>query len=153
MTAVAEKWLPSTRSGNPISVLTTELNSLTSTGAAITGSAVDNDADRDMYADFELKITYGTNPTAGSVIELYIIRTVDGTNFEDGATSGPVIPQSGYVGAFVLRATTSAQRMIIPGVPIPPRDFHVLVVARTTGQTANSSGNTLTAYFYGRQSV
>ena len=148
----AEKWLPSTRSGNPISILTTELNSLGSTGSAIS-SAIDNDADRDTLADFELLITYGTNPTAGTIIEVYIIRTVDGTNYEDGSTTGPILPASGFVGGFVLRAVTTAQRMIIPGVPIPPRDFKVIVVARTTGQTAAASGNTLVGYFYGRQSV
>lgn len=149
----AEKWLQSTRSGNPISVLTTELNSLTTTGSAITGSAIDNDTDLDIYADFELVITYGTGPTAGSAIELYIVRTVDGTNFEDASTTGPIVPQGGFVGAFILRSVTTAQRMIIPGVPIPPRDFHVMVVAKTTGQTAAASGNTLKAFFYGRQSV
>lgn len=148
----AEKWLLSTRSGNPVTVMTTELNSLTTTGSAIS-SAIDNDADRDMYADVELLIDYGTGPTAGSVIELYHIRTVDGTNFEDGSTTGPVVPQSGYVGAFVLRNTTDTQRIIIPGVPIPPRDFKALIVARTTGQTAQASGNTLVYFFYGRQSV
>lgn len=148
----AEKWLPSTRSGNPISILTTELNSLTSTGSAISG-AIDNDADHDTLMDLELLITYGTNPTAGTVIEAYIVRTVDGTNYEDGSTTGPVLPQSGFVGGFVLRATTSAQRIIIPGITVPPRDFKVMVVARTTGQTAAATGNTLVGYFYGRQSV
>jgi hypothetical protein len=142
----AEKWLPSTRGSNPLSVMTTELNSLASTGTAVS-SAVDNDADLDTLADFELVIAYGTNPTAGSLIELYIVRTVDGTNYED------VTPQSGFAGAFVLAATTSTQRLIIPGVPIPPRDFKTYVVAKTTGQTAAASGNTLEAFFYGRQSV
>jgi hypothetical protein len=149
----AVKWLNSTRSGNPISVLTTELNSLASTGSAITASAIDNDTDHDMYADFELVITYGSAPTAGSLIELYVVRTVDGTNFEDGSTTGPVVPASGFAGAFVLRAVTTAQRMIVPGVAIPPRDFHVMVVAKTTGQTAAASGNTLKALFYGEQIV
>ena len=148
----AEKWLPSTRSGNPITAMTTELNSLTTTGSAI-GAAIDNDADHDMYADVELLIDYGTGPTAGTVIELYHIRTADGTNYEDGSTTGPVVPQSGFVGAFVLRSTTDTQRIIIPGVPIPPRDFKPMIVAKTTGQTAAASGNTLVYYFYGRQSV
>jgi hypothetical protein len=148
----AEKWLPSTRSGNPITILDTALNSLTSTGSALS-AAIDNDADDDMYADFELLIDYATGPTAGSVIECYVVRTVDGTNYEDASTTGPVVPSNGFVGAFVLRNTTDTQRIIIPGVPIPPRDFKVMVVAKTTGQTAQASGNTLIGFFYGRQSV
>lgn len=149
---LAEKWLPSTRSGNPINILTTELNSLTTTGSAISG-AIDNDTDRDTLADFELLISYASAPGAGTVIECYIVRTVDGTNYEDGSTTGPVLPQSGFVGGFMLRNVTGAQRIIIPGVPIPPRDFKVMVVAKTTGQTAAASGNTLVGHFYGRQSV
>lgn len=148
----AEKWLTSTRAGNPISLLTTELNSLTSTGSALS-AAIDNDADKDIYADLELLIQYGTSPNAGSIIEVYIVRTIDGTNYEDGSTTGPVVPANGLVGTFVLRAVTTGQRMIIPGVPIPPRDFKVMVVAKTTGQTAAASGNTLIGYFYGRQAA
>lgn len=146
------KWLPSTRSGNPISILTTELNSLTTTGAAIS-STVANDADHDMFVDLFLTIDYGTNPTAGSLIECYIVRSYDGTNFEDGSTTGPVVPASGFVGAFVLRATTDTQILCIPGVAVPPEDFKVLVVAKTTGQTAAASGNTLIGLFYGEQIV
>ena len=144
--ATSEKWLPSTRSGNPVTLMTTELNSLASTGTA-TSSAIDNDADHDIYVDLELLIQYGTNPTANSTILCYIVRTVDGTNYEDTP------PQSGFVGAWALKATTSAQRIIIPGVMLPPRDFKIHVVANTTGQTAAASGNTVVGYFYGRQSV
>lgn len=149
MPAAAEKWLPSTRSGNSsgVTLLSTELNSLGTTGTATSSSAHDNDADLDIYVDLELKITYATNPTANSTILCYIVRTVDGTNFEDTP------PQSGLVGAWTLKATTSAQRIIIPGVVLPPRDFKIHVVANTTGQTAAASGNTVVGHFYGRQSV
>lgn len=147
------KWLKSTRSGNPIDLLTTELNSLATTGSAISGAAHDNATELDMYMDLFLTITYGSNPTAGSRIECYVVRSYDGTNFEDASTTGPVVPQSGFVGAFILRATTSAQILCIPGVSIPPEDFKVMVVAKTTGQTAASSGNTLKALFYGEQIV
>lgn len=146
------KWLLSTRSGNPISAMTTELNSLASTGSALS-SAIDNDTDGDIYMDVELSITYGTNPTAGSLIELYVVRSLDGSTFEDGSTTGPVVPANGLVGSFVLRATTSTQVMIIPGVAVPPKEFKLMVVAKTTGQTAASSGNTLRALFYKEQLV
>ncbi len=146
MTAIAEKWLPSTRSGNPVTLMTTELNSLASTGTA-TSAAIDNDADHDMLMDLELLITYGTNPTANTVIEVSIVRTVDGTNYEQTP------PLGGIVGAWTLKATTSAQRIIIPGVVVPPRDFKLYVEAKTTGQTAAASGNTVVGYFYGAQGL
>lgn len=150
MTAL--KWLQSTRSGNPVNLMTTELDSLGTTGSALS-AAIDNDADLDMLMDLFLTIDYGSAPTAGSRIECYVVRSYDGTNFEDASTTGPVVPQGGYVGAFVLTATTNTQILCLPGVSVPPEDFKVMVVAKTTGQTAVSSGNTLKALFYGEQIV
>jgi hypothetical protein len=140
------KWLPSTRAGNPVDLMTTELNSLTSTGTA-TSATIDNDADHDMYMDLFLTIDYASGPTAGSIIECYVVRSYDGTNFED------IPPQAGLVGAFVLANTTNTQILCIPGVPVPPEDFKMHVIAKTTGQTAQASGNTLKALFYGEQIV
>lgn len=142
-------WLPN---GSTTSIMTTELNSLASTGSAIS-SAIDNDASQYIYADFELVITYGTNPTAGTVIELYIIRQVDGSNYEDGSTTGPVVPANGLVGAFKLRATTSGQRIIVPLIVLPPGDFKVMVWSRTSGQTAAASGNTLIMRAYTQEAA
>lgn len=139
------KWLHG--GSNPVSLLTTELNSLTSTGTA-TSAAINNTTDLYMFVDLQLKITYGTNPTAGSVIECYLVRSVDaGSNYEDTPPAG------GLVGAFVLSATTSAQYRTIPGVLVPPGYYKVHVVAKTTGQTAAASGNTLTGLFYNEQVV
>lgn len=131
---------------NPFSVMTTELNSLGSTGTA-TSAAVDNSSDLYMYGDWELVITYGTNPTAGSVIELYLARSIDGTNYE------AVPPASGLLGAFSLIASTSAQRMVLPNMPLPPGLFKAYVVAKTTGQTAAATGNTLKVTKYTEQLV
>lgn len=134
------------------SLLTTELNSLANGAAAITASAVDADTDLATHGDFELVVTYGTNPTADSVVDLYLIRQVDGTNYEDGSTTGPILPANGWVGSFTLRAVTTAQRIIVPKVELPPLDFHVLVVNRS-GQAMAASGNTLKLKRYGKQVV
>ena len=130
------------RDSGTTSLMTTELNSLTTTGSAIS-SAIDNDASMWIFADIELSITYGTNPTANTLIECYIVRAIDGSNYEDGSTTGPVVPRSGLIGSFTLRATTSTQVMVIPMVTLPPGDFKVMVWSRTSGQTAAASGNTL----------
>lgn len=130
---------------NPFTLETTSLNSLTSTGT-VTGSAVDNSSDLYLYADFELVIDYGTNPTAGSVIELSLLRSIDGgSTYEDAP--------GGFVGGFVLAATTNTQILIIRGVPLPPGFFKPYIAAKTTGQTAVASGNTLRMYKYTPQVV
>ena len=121
---------------NPFTLETTSLNSLATTGT-VTGSAHDN-SNGYLYGDFELVITYGTNPTAGSRIELSLLRSIDG-----GSTYEDAPGAAGVVGAFVLAATTSAQTLIIRGVPLPPGHFKPYIAAKTTGQTAAASGNTL----------
>jgi hypothetical protein len=139
------KWLAG--GSNPVSLITTALNSLTTTGTATSG-ALDNTSNLYMYVDLQLLITYGTNPTAGSVIECYISRSVDGgTNYEVAAAP------AGIVGAFVLAATTSAQYCVIPGVLVPPGFYKIHLVAKTTGQTAAASGNTVTGLYYNEQVV
>jgi hypothetical protein len=132
-----------------VTALTTELNSLANNAAAIS-SAIDNDTDLDVYADFELVVTYGSNPTDQSLVELYVVRTVDGTNYEDASTTGPVVPRTGYVGGFSLRAVTTAQRIVIPEVRLPPRDFKVFVINKS-GQTTAASGNTVKLKTYRQQ--
>lgn len=150
MTAI--KWLDDL-GGNPVSLITTDLNSLTTTGAALS-AAIDNTSGLDLYMDLELLITYGTNPTANSIISAWVARSVDGgSNYEDASATGPIKPRSGAVGAFSLRAVTTAQRMIIPQVIVPPGFFKVLVCAETTGQTAAASGNVLRARFYKEQAA
>ncbi len=145
------KWIVSTRSGNPVTVLDTGLNALASSAAAIS-SAIDNDADLDTYADFQLSVTFGSAPTDASICSLYLVRTVDGTNFEDASTTGPVVPRGGFVGAFSVRAVTSAQVMILKEVLLPPRDFKVMLV-NSTNQAFPASGSTVKMLTYKQQVV
>lgn len=145
------KWKASGRVTNPLVILGNAappdgLNGLVaSTGAAVS-LAVANVSDLDLYADFELVVAFVANPVADNVVELWVMRSVDGTNYEDGSTA-TIVPRNGFVGNFVVRAVTSVQRMVIPRVVLPPRDFKILVVNKTT-QNFAASGNTLSAYFY-----
>jgi hypothetical protein len=133
-------------------VMTTELNSLgATTGKAISG-ALDNGTDLDLFADFELLVTFATGPTANTVVELYIVPAIDTTpNYSDGSTS--ILPQPGlYVGGFVVRSVTTAQRMVLRGVSLPPDNFKVLV-QNTTNQAFPASGSTVRYNKYAMQTV
>lgn len=134
--------------GSLATVMTTELNSLATTGTA-TSAAINNSSDGLLIADLELNITYGGGaPTAKSRIECYLVRSVDGgTTYED------VPPAGGLVGSWVLEAVTTAQKLIIRAVMLPPGFYKVHVVAKTTGATANSSGNTVKLLPYTEQQV
>lgn len=129
--------------GSSATVLTTELNSMAN-NAKVISSGLDNTSGLYLFDDVEwAHASTGFTPTAGAVIELYIIRGyVDGTsNYEDGdASTDP--PASNLVGVFNIRATTSAQRHILRQIPIPPSLFKYLVINKTGG-TLPSSSNTL----------
>jgi hypothetical protein len=138
------------KAGSPAAVMTTELDGLANNARAISG-AVDNTADLDFWDDVELVVTYGTAPSAGGTVELYLVESVDGTNYGDGG-SGVAPPATTLVGVFPLRAVTTAQRIMVRGVMIPPLNFKYVAVNKA-GQATAASGNTLKRLPYKVQSV
>lgn len=138
----------SSRGTNPVTLLSTELNSLATTAGCDPSAALSNATELDLYVDLEMVVTFGSAPTVGTTLDVYLVRSVDGTNYEDASATGPILPANGYAGSFTLRAVTTAQRMVIPQVLCPPRDFKVMVLNNATSQTTAASGNTLKGYFY-----
>jgi hypothetical protein len=128
-------------------VMSTELNSLaTSSGKAISSAQINDDSvtqpTLDLFADLELKVTFGTAPTAGSVVEVYLLPSIDGgTTYPDGSTS--ILAQSSlFVGGFAVRGTTAAQVMVLRGIALPP-GYYKYQVQNTTNQAFPASGSTL----------
>ena len=126
-----------------VSLASTELNSLAN-GSAALGTEYDNGTNLWPYLSLlELNVTFGTNPTAGSLISLYLISAPDGTNYDDNV-SDPMR----FVGAFWLEASTSAQKKAIaPGggqayILLPPCKFKLRVV-NGSGQSFPASGSTI----------
>jgi hypothetical protein len=78
-----------------------------------------------FWGDFLINVQFGTAPTAGRTIELYIIPALDGTTYADG--SATYLPPNLLVGAFVVVNTTNMQRIVLRGVPLPPAKFKALV--------------------------
>lgn len=128
-------------------VMSTELNALAATTGKAISSAVDNSDNAaqptlDLFADLELAVDFVSAPTAGTVVEVYLLPSIDGgTTYPDGSTS--ILPQSSlYVGGFAVRNTTAAQVMVIRGVALPPGSFKLLV-QNTTNQAFPATGSTL----------
>lgn len=127
--------------------MSTELNALAATtGKAISSALVNDDSQPqptlNLFADLELAVDFVSAPTAGTVIELYLLPSIDGgTVYPDGSTS--ILPQSSlYVGGFAVRNTTSAQVMVIRGVALPP-GYYKYLVQNTTNQAFPATGSTL----------
>lgn len=126
--------------GSLQTMISTELNSLTNTSITTPATTFNNSAGLYRYADFELLVTYGTNPTANSQVELYIVPALDNVNYADGSST--VVSQNNYVGGFLLRAVTTAQRVILREIPLPMCSFKIHV-RNSSGQTTAASGNTV----------
>lgn len=131
------KWKPGTRV-----TLVTDGSSLTNGSRSALSAEYDNATNKHLAAIFELTdVSFGTAPTAGSIIELYLLPSHDGTNYPDG--SDTIIPASNLlVGFFVLKNQTAAQRLISRGinnehVVLPPTKFRCLIW--------NQAGQTLSA--------
>jgi hypothetical protein len=142
--------------GSIVSLASTELNSL-ATAASALGVEYDNATNLYLYGQFELVVTYGTNPTAASTVDLYLISAPDGTNYTQNSTGASgAAPFTAYVGSFPLLASTSAQRLQLGGtgspIAIPPGKFKAWILNRS-GQTMAASGNTLKMIPYRYQSV
>ena len=127
-----------------VDAMTTELNSLAATSGKAISSAIDNSdiaTGGYLFDDLVLEVTFGTAPTAGTVVEVYIIPAVDGTNYADGSSS--ILPQAAlFVGGFVVRNVNTAQKLALRGVPLPPGLFKYLI-QNTTNQAFPASGSKL----------
>lgn len=138
-------------------LLSTELNALANNAGAL-GVEYDNATNDYIYGLFELAATFGSNPTAGNTVDLYIIPAPDGTNYDD-ATAGAsgAAPATCYAGGFPLRAVTSAQKVplglgLAGGIPLPPCKFKIFLLNKS-GVAFPASGSTVKMTAYRYQSV
>ena len=131
-------------------IMSTELNSLADNAGAVSAAQT---TDRLFYADLELVVTFGSAPVAGSLIEVYIARQIDGTNYETYTTGASGVgPLAGYLGGFPLYAVTSAQRIILPQITLAPLDYRLFFLNKS-GQAFPSSGSTIKIRRYTEEAV
>jgi len=130
------------------------LTSLAAGSAALTSSpGIDNTSRLDFWADFELVIYFGSAPTAGQTVDLYLLPAMDGSNYADGtAGSSPVTAQVHFIGSFAVRAITTVQRLVLRGIPLPPTKMNVQLVNNTSQAFAGqSTGSRLKVLTYREQ--
>ena len=125
----------------------TTLNALTTTSIAISNSTgdLDNGSDLDLWGDFELLVDIQVAiPVGDKVAELYLVLSVDDTNFLTPNDTGDTPQAIFLVGVFESRDNiTGDQRMGITGVPLPPRKMR-FVLKNVSGQTFGANnGHTL----------
>ena len=133
-------------------LMSTELNSLANGSAAVDSSEYDNATNLYPQAGFELVVTFGSAATAGAPVQLYLIYSLDGTNYGDYTTgASPKAPGSAYVGSFYCLSQT-ANRLTLGPIDLMPAKFKTYVIDQS-GQAFPASGSTLNILPYQYESV
>lgn len=134
-----------------VNAMTTELNSLAN-GSGALGAEWDNATGLWPYTHALLTVTFGSNPTANSVCELYLVPAFDGTNYAYNVTGASPFVASGFLlGAFVLNATTNIQRVNLSPigplsqVQLPGYKMKAFLINRS-GVAFPASGSTVVLY-------
>lgn len=123
-------------------IATASLNSMAN-NTNVLGSAISLTSGEPgyLFCEAELVVTFGSAPTANTSFCCWLLREIDGTNYEDGSTS--VTPTRPPDLIFTVRAVTTAQRLIAVCDMPPSSIFKALLRNDGTGQAIASSGNTL----------
>jgi hypothetical protein len=132
--------------------MTTDLDSIADDANSAASSAIDNTTALRLFEDLEFLLKdNGTNsPTAGGVIEVYLLASVDGTNYPDGSTS--IDPAANtFVGVFNTRVVSTDQRMVLRGISLPALKYKYLIINKTG--MAFTTANTLKGVSYGYASA
>lgn len=89
-----------------------------------------------FFAEFELTAGFGANPVVGTLVELYGLPALDGTNYAAIATAA--LPQATRLGAFeVMLAQTATQRMIVEAPLLSP-SLTMFYLKNGTAQTLSA---------------
>jgi hypothetical protein len=104
------------------SVLTTELNTLANNTFSALGTAYDNTANLDRWGWVELSLASLT-PTAGACVYIYLVPSVDGTNYDNGPSS--TNPATHLLVATLSIQTGAAAKVAVTQIPfsLPPSKF------------------------------
>lgn len=121
-------------------------------GSAILSIEYDNSTNltRYQFLNAELLVRGASSFVAGQQIDCWVLTALDGTNYEDGAASGPVVPGRAPDFTFYPRAANTQQRIQSPLIPIPPSKFKVLVrnTTITSGVAFTNTNSENILYIY-----
>lgn len=121
------------------------LDSLTDNEWSNLSDEIDNTTDK--YTEVDIEIVLGSAAFTGkdSTIEMFIVRSVDGTNYPTWAGNVTTDEQENdgfYVDVVTTTGTTAAQRMVASNVQVPPGKYKY-GFRNLSNVTLAGSGNTV----------
>lgn len=121
-------------------VLTTELDSLADDGVSAPGTEFDNSTNLVTKGWLEFGITFGSAPTSNAAVTIYMLKSLDGTNYE----SAPILAvrNAEPIAMFGMEATTSARIYNSPMFDLPPSKLKFVAI-NESGQAFPVSGTTV----------
>jgi hypothetical protein len=135
---------------NTAGTATITLASLTN-GSGRCSTAIDNSTNKFISSDVRVKITTGT-ATATSYIEVYLVRSEDGTNYDDafGGSDAAITPvNSLLLGTLSTPASTTAYSKVFDtselGLTLPAK-WAIAIVNRTGNTISATAGNHSVTY-------
>lgn len=125
-----------------VTVLSTGLNSLGNNTMSAASSNIANQTNLDMYVDIEVLLA-SLSPSAGAYVALYILESIDGTNFPAQSDADLRLTTTQLLCSIPIGTTgATAQRVAVRNVVIPPGLFQIKL-DNQTGVSLNASGNTV----------
>jgi hypothetical protein len=132
-------------------ILSTELNSLAAstatTGMSAASPTYTNSTNLNIYCDLELNLA-ALSPSAGAYCGIYIWEEADAANFPAQSAADLRLCSTQLLCTIPIGVTAStAQRVIVRNLVLPPADFKLLL-DNQTGAALASSGNTVKLLAY-----
>ncbi len=135
--------------------LSTQLNGLADKTWSALSAPIDNSATLYQLMDIELNLSSANFIGVDSAVEVYLVPSLDGTNYPTYVESGAADEQENnqyYVGTFTLSGAPGAQRHVLRYVACTPGVFKIGI--RNQGNVAlAATGNTVTYRRYGYASA
>jgi hypothetical protein len=125
--------------------LDTQLNTLADNTWSSLSNEIDNSVNGYMFADLELYLAAFAAQGADAAVEVYLVPSVDGTNYPAFIETGTADAQENnqyFVGSFTIEQSGGVFRAALRGIELPPGKFKLGVRNRANDAFA-ASGNTL----------
>ena len=131
--------------GDAITVLSTGLDSLANLTWSGLSAEQDNTTNGYLFADIIVDLASLTPTGADAAIEVYLVPSVDGTNYPNFTESGTSEEQENnayFVGSVSLSLDTEAQHQVIRQVELPAGKFKI-GIRNQANVGLGASGNTV----------